>query len=86
MAKLRKYRLSDTSQDVDLRQYEDEIIDTINDTVPGKHPKVYADHFTTDQLTHSEAVRIGRARYPRITIWRRLARLSRHLGCSAVRL
>ena len=61
MAKLRKYRLSDTSQDVDLRQYEDEIIDTINDTVPGKHPKVYADHFTTDQLTHSEAVRIGRA-------------------------
>ena len=61
MAKIRKYRLSDTSQDVDLRQYEDEIIDTINDTVPGKHPKVYADHFTTDQLTHSEAVRIGRA-------------------------
>ena len=59
--KLRKYRLSDTSQDVDLRQHEDEIVDTINETVPGKHPKVYADHFTTDELTHSEAVKIGRA-------------------------
>jgi len=61
MAILRKYRLSDTSQNVDLRQFRDEIMDTINEAVPGKHPKVYADHFTTDQLTHSEAVRIGRA-------------------------
>ena len=61
MAKLRKYRLSDTSQDVDLLQYEDEIISIINEAVPGKHPKVYADHFTTDLLTHSEAVRSGRA-------------------------
>lgn len=61
MAILRKYKLSDRSQNVDLRQYESEIVDTINEAVPGKHPKVYKDHFTTDQLTHSEAVRIGRA-------------------------
>lgn len=61
MATLRKYRLSDTSKDVDLRQYKDEIEDIINEAVPDKHPKVYKDHFTTDQLTHSEAVRIGRA-------------------------
>ena len=61
MAILRKYKLSDRSQNVDLRQYQDEIVDTINEAVPGKHPKVYKDHFTTDQLTHSEAVRIGRA-------------------------
>lgn len=61
MAILRKYKLSDRSQNVDLRQYQDEIVDTINEAVPGKHPKVYADHFTTDQLTQGEAVRIGRA-------------------------
>ncbi len=61
MAKVRKYRLSDTSQDVDLCQYEDEIVQTINDTVPGKHPKVYPDYFTTDPLSQSEAVKIGRA-------------------------
>ncbi|MCI9316796.1 MAG: hypothetical protein HFF67_02020 [Oscillospiraceae bacterium] len=61
MAILRKYKLSDRSQNVDLRQYQDEIVDTINEAVPDKHPKVYKDHFTTDQLTHSEAVRIGRA-------------------------
>ena len=61
MAKMRKYRLSDTSQDVDLLQYQDEIIKTINETVPNKHPKVYTDHFTTDELKHSEAVKIGRA-------------------------
>lgn len=61
MAKMRKYKLSDSSQNVDLRLYKDEIVDTINETVPGKHPKVYADYFTTDQLNHSEAVKIGRA-------------------------
>ena len=61
MAILIKYKLSDRSQNVDLRQYQDEIVDTINEAVPDKHPKVYKDHFTTDQLTHSEAVRIGRA-------------------------
>ena len=61
MAILRKYKLSDRSQNVDLRQYQDEIVDTINEAVPDKHPKVYKDHYTTDQLTHSEAVRIGRA-------------------------
>lgn len=63
MAVLRKYRLSDSTnaKDVDLRQYKDEIEDIIDEAVPGKHPKVYKDHFTTDQLTHSEAVRIGRA-------------------------
>ena len=61
MAALRKYRLSDTSKNVDLRDYKDEIIDIINETVEDKHPKVYEDCFTTDQLTPSEAVRIGRA-------------------------
>lgn len=61
MAILRKYKLSDRSQNVDLRQYQDEIVDTINEAVPDKHPKVYKDHFTTDQLTQGEAVRIGRA-------------------------
>ena len=63
MAMLRKYRLSDSTnaKDVDLRQYKDEIESIIDEVAPGKHPKVYQDHFTTDQLTHSEAVRIGRA-------------------------
>lgn len=61
MAILRKYKLSNKSQNVDLRLYQDEIVDTINEAVPGKNPKVYADHFTTDQPTQGEAVRIGRA-------------------------
>lgn len=54
MATLRKYRLSDSTnaKGVDLRQYKDEIEDIINEAVPGKHPKVYKDHFTTDQLSH----------------------------------
>ena len=37
------------------------IIDTINAVAPGKNPKVYADHFETDVLTHKEAVALGRA-------------------------
>ena len=63
MAKLiRKCRLADSShRDVDLRIYEDVIIDTINKTVPGKNPAVYRDSFVTDKLTQSEAVALGRA-------------------------
>lgn len=61
MAQLRKYTLTDSSQNVDLCNYADEIENIINETVPGKNPKVYSDHFTTDQLTQSEAVKIGRA-------------------------
>ncbi len=63
MAKLiRKCRLADSShRDVDLRFYEDIIIETINKTVPGKHPSVHKDCFLTDKLNQSEAVALGRA-------------------------
>jgi hypothetical protein len=63
MAKIiRKCRLADSShRDVDLRYYEDIIIETINKTVPGKNPSVYKDSFVTDKLTQSEAVALGRA-------------------------
>ena len=62
MASHKEYRLADTSwKDVDLRKYQKEIISAIEEAVPGKHPKVYKDYFTTDKLKHSEAVRIGRA-------------------------
>ena len=47
--------------DVDLRQYSQLIIDAINEAVPGKNPKVYKGCFSTDKLTQSEAVRLGRA-------------------------
>ena len=48
-------------RNVDLRQYKQLIIDTINSTVPNKNPEVYCDHFSTDALTQSEAVLVGRA-------------------------
>ena len=58
----RKCRLAASKyKDVDLRQYSKLIIDTINATVPGKNPVVYKDHFSTDVLTQSEAVSLGRA-------------------------
>ncbi len=40
---------------------EDIIVETINKTVPGKHPSVHKDCFLTDKLTQSEAVALGRA-------------------------
>ncbi len=62
MAIKRACRLSNTEYtDVDLRDYEDEIKRIIEETVPGKHPKVYTDHFTTDQLERGEVIKIGRA-------------------------
>ena len=58
----RKCRLSDSSyKDVDLRVFKDIIIETVNKTVQGKNPRVYKDYFSTDVLTQSEAVAVGRA-------------------------
>lgn len=48
-------------EDVDLRRFEDIIIRTINETVKNKHPMVFKDYFSTDELTQSEAVSLGRA-------------------------
>ena len=58
----RRCKLSNSEyKDVDLRKYEDVIIETINNTVPGKNPKVCRRYFYTDVLTQSEAVSLGRA-------------------------
>ena len=58
----RKCKLANSDYaDIDLRQFESIITDTVNKTVPGKNPKVEKDHFSTDALTQSEAVSLGRA-------------------------
>lgn len=59
----RKCRLVNSSlkNKVDLRQYEQIIIDTVNSTIPDKNPKVFKDYFSTDPLTQSESVALGRA-------------------------
>ena len=50
-----------SNDDIDLRQFEDIIIRTVNATVANKNPKVFKDYFSTDLLTHCEAVSLGRA-------------------------
>ena len=58
----RKCYLANTAfANTDLREFEEIIVETINNTVPGKRPKVYKDYFSTDVLTQSEAVSLGRA-------------------------
>ena len=58
----RKCKLADADfRDTDLRKYRKKIVDTINATVPGKNPRVFEDYYSTDVLTHSEAVAVGRA-------------------------
>ena len=58
----RKCKLSETKhEDIDLRQFEELIIGTVNSTVSGKNPKVFKDYFSTDVLSQSEAVLLGRA-------------------------
>lgn len=57
----KKFKLADsTHSDVDLTQYANEIVDVINRVAPGKHPIVTKSYYSTDLLTHSEAVMIGR--------------------------
>ena len=58
----RKCRLADSEhRGVDLRKYAPIIIATIEKTVAGKRPKVTQDYFSTDPLSQSEAVQVGRA-------------------------
>ncbi|MBQ2742480.1 MAG: hypothetical protein IJF32_06715 [Oscillospiraceae bacterium] len=58
----RKYRLADTNHaDVDLRLYSKVIIETIENIVPGKNPKVFKEYYSTDETTQSESVKLGRA-------------------------
>ena len=46
---------------VDLRDYEDIILDVINEIAPNKNPKVEEHSFSSDPLTQSQAVRLGLA-------------------------
>ena len=58
----RKCRLADTNHaDIDLSKYEKVIIETIEQVVPGKNPRVCKEYFSTDVLSQSESVRLGRA-------------------------
>ena len=59
--KRRKCKLVNAAySNVDLRKFEHLIIDTVEKTVPWKHPKVFVDYFSTDPLTQGEAVALGR--------------------------
>ena len=61
-AKRRECRLVNKDyKGIDLTHYSKIIIDTIESTVPGKNPVVEKDKFSTDELTHKEAVKLGRA-------------------------
>lgn len=63
MSQLRRkcYLANPEHADTDLRQFEELIVETVNKTIPGKNPKVYKQYFSTDILTQSEAVSLGRA-------------------------
>ena len=58
----RKCRLADISHaDIDHRNYSKVIIETIEQVIPGKNPRVYKEYFSTDPLTQREAISIGMA-------------------------
>ena len=47
----RKCRLADINHaDVDLRNYSKVIIETIEQVIPGKNPRIYKEYFSTDVL------------------------------------
>ena len=61
-AKRRECRLVNKEyKNIDLTLYSKIIIDTIENTVPGRNPVVEKDKFSTDELSHKEAVKLGRA-------------------------
>jgi len=58
----RKCKLAESSyRNIDLRLFSQTIINVINETVPNKNPQVFNDYFSTDPLTQTESVLLGRA-------------------------
>ena len=47
-------------KEVDLRDFEDIIINTVKDVIPGAKVKVYPDGYVVDAITTGEAIKIGR--------------------------
>lgn len=65
---------------VDLRNYSQLIIETINRIAPNKNPIVEQHSFSTDPLNHSESIRIGLAlaeipEIAKLGIWMHIFRL-----------
>ena len=57
----RKCRLVNLEHsNIDLTRFEDDIINAVNKIAPKKNPKVFKEYFSTDPLTQSEAVLLGR--------------------------
>ena len=60
---MRKYTLANTLErsKVDLRNYKDIIVAAVQEFAPGSTVSVKNDHYiVNEQLSHSQAVRIGR--------------------------
>ena len=55
----RKSKLAIHNDEVDLTVYSKEIIEAVNEIVPGKNPKVFKTYYSTDELNQSEAVKVG---------------------------
>lgn len=55
----RKSKLAVHNDEVDLTAYSKEIIEAVNEIAPGKNPKVFKTYYSTDELSQSEAVKIG---------------------------
>ena len=56
----RKCRLADVNHaDVDLRNYSKVIIETIEQVIPGKNPKVFKEYFSTDVLPSPKMIEDG---------------------------
>ena len=47
-------------KEVDLRDFEDIIINTVKEVIPGAKVKVYPDGYVVDKITTGEAIKIGR--------------------------
>jgi len=59
--KRRKCRLVNSEyNNIDLRQFEQIIKETVENVVPNKNPKVFKEYFSTDPLNQGEAVALGR--------------------------
>ena len=47
-------------KEVDLRDFEDIIINTVKEVIPGAKVKVYPYGYVVDKITRGEAIKIGR--------------------------
>ncbi len=59
---MKRYRFASTAaaKSIDLREFEDVILDAAKEVIPNRRIKVYKSYYTVEYISRGEAIALGR--------------------------